>query len=670
MIPTYERQPTNTNVQYGSSASLIGQSASSIERLQSRLQGGRQAVEQEAQQDITDETVEQALTDVKEGKIDSESVARVAKNVYRNTANKAFLADVELSGSELGSKIRTAQQGRGNYNVASFDKAWAAHSKSTLTGINDVLIRENTETMLARQGSRFSTQILALQTSQQRARHSASLQAKLASDKEALKEAIGVAPEEAIRLQGEIEGTLRSMHGANFIVGGKADQLRKGIGKEVYLELKQKEFKQAMFAGKGEEFITKWDKSNQPALDEQEQLKVSRSFNGQMSKQRRQARAANSSLVKENTMMIDEGIDILDSGHTPPNEIVLDAIITTLPAKKQKEYQISKVVNSTMDMFSDKTLPEMKAYINSGEAKEIVDIYGVEVLDAAKKVLSEKTKFAEQDPISLGVQDGLIPEGEIVTKDSLEAIPERLKQSVVTSEQYGSKPKLLTVSEADGMASFMSDSTVTIGEKVGLLAKINSYGTEPSELIYNQIGGKKQYNFAFAGEMSASGNMDAAGLALQGNGADVKLEEDITIKVQAQLKGVFNNYTSEYYNQNIKGVKDVIKGMIVRGQNVVVKDVIENTLGKSVEYNNKQTIIPYGVEEQDFELWLDNISIPNRENLTENLQDMTDTLFSGDTQLHYYAPGQYMIWNNNDGNGFYEMDTDDTTKPMILKWGK
>ena len=122
----------------------------------------------------------------------------------------------------------------------------------------------------------------------------------------------------------------------------------------------------------------------------------------------------------------------------------------------------------------------------------------------------------------------------------------------------------------------MEDPTVTIGEKQNLIANINAQGTEIAENVYRQVGGKKAYNFAFAGELAAIGNDKASTLALQGRNADVTLEADYKVELQQKLKGVFNNFTAEFYNQNLQGLKDYTKGLIITGQDVDAADVLEN----------------------------------------------------------------------------------------------
>jgi hypothetical protein len=202
------------------------------------------------------------------------------------------------------------------------------------------------------------------------------------------------------------------------------------------------------------------------------------------------------------------------------------------------------------------------------------------------------------------------------------------------------------------------------------MADINSHGTEAAEAIYRQIGGKDSPNLAFSGRLLATGNTKAARLSLMGNNADIPIEQDQKLELRDKIKGVFNNFTGDLYNQTYKGLINYTKGLALTGQEVDADEILTDTIGTSVRYNNKQTILPYGVDQNSFEEWLDNIEIPDRPKLTEGIQDITDNFFSGEYQLHYAGNGEYLVWNENNGNGYYAATEDDETKPFILKWGE
>ena len=672
-IPTFQRSNIDPTVRFGTGvAGVIREQASASERLQARLQGDIRQIAALAQPVITEETKQQAIQDVADGNIDSRSVALVAQDVYKRTAESAFMADVEVGAKDLGTRLVNEQTLAGRYDTKAINSSWNEYIKGTTSGMKDVEVKSSIEKRLLKMGQQFQAQVATLETTQQRGLQKKNLTAKLDMDTEELKKATGINPERTIELQTEIARNIITLTQANFISPAEAESLHTSINKEAYVDHTQREFKQALTQGleSAEKFVQKFDKSKQPMLDEKEKLITINSFRSQMSDLKRDVKNTQTSVVKTNTLDVDAGIRVLNSGKVPDNKIVLDEKVKTLPEKKQRDYETASIVQSVMSSFSDKTLPEMEAYINSKEAKEVSDLHGVEVLDEAKKVIAQKKKLAKSDPLSLAVQDNLFEQPQAVTVTDLTALSERLSLSSVTSNQYGTPPKLLMDAEANNFKNYMADPSVTITQKQLLIANINGFGTEVADNVYRQVGGKKAYNFAFAGELAYIGNNTASKLALQGRNADITLDADLKVQLQQNIKGVFNNFTAEFYNQNLQGLKDYTKGLILTGQDVDADDILENTIGKSTKYNTKQTILPYGVAQGDFETWLDNIEIPNRPDLTEGLQDLTDMTFSGDYQLHYAGPGKYLVWNDNNGKGYYAQDTEDPTKPFILDWAK
>jgi hypothetical protein len=230
--------------------------------------------------------------------------------------------------------------------------------------------------------------------------------------------------------------------------------------------------------------------------------------------------------------------------------------------------------------------------------------------------------------------------------------------------------KLLTTQEANTFSDFMAGDN-PISEKQQMIALISQSDEGVADRVFKQVGQKKAYNFAFAGDLSLIGNESASLRVLQGKNADVSLESGLKQEIQTRLSGVFSNFTAEDFNKNFRGITDYVKGKILTGEDIgTAEEIIQETIGKPVKYNSKQTIIPFGVEQNEFESWLDGIVIPDRPALSKGLNDLTDTLFNGEYQLHHAGNGKYLIWNENNGNGYYATDTEDTTQPFILEWNK
>lgn len=235
-VPIYQGQGVNTNVAYGSrSSGTVMEVANAAERLSARLSGAAGNVAKLYEEKITDETVQAALKDVQEGKIDSNRVAMVARSVYKNTANTALIADVEVSGTQLAKQIENQMTASGKYDVNSFAKSWNSYTKSTLNGIKDLAIKQNVATKLAHIGTQYSGAIGTLQAKQQRDIQTENLKAKIAMDVESLNNAFGVNDGEAVRLQNEISTTLQTMVDAGLIAPNMATLELKKINKGAYL---------------------------------------------------------------------------------------------------------------------------------------------------------------------------------------------------------------------------------------------------------------------------------------------------------------------------------------------------------------------------------------------------------------------------------------------------
>lgn len=261
------RQPVTTNVAYGSrSSGTIMEVANAGQRLQQRLAGVGQAVMQLAETKITEETVQAALKDVQDGNINSDNVALVAQNVYKKTANSALIADIEVSGNNLGKTILNAQESVNKYDTNAFAKSWDAYTKSTLSTITDLDIKQNVANKLGIQGQKFGGQIATLQTKQQRALQESNFKAKMAMDVESFNASFGVNNEEALRLQDEIDTNLQTMVDSNLLAPNMAIMERKKIAKGAYLSNMQRNLTSAINSGDSYKFYSDFKKMDHQGI--------------------------------------------------------------------------------------------------------------------------------------------------------------------------------------------------------------------------------------------------------------------------------------------------------------------------------------------------------------------------------------------------------------------
>jgi len=212
--------------------------------------------------------------------------------------------------------------------------------------------------------------------------------------------------------------------------------------------------------------------------------------------------------------------------------------------------------------------------------------------------------------------------------------------------------------------SFMSD----VSERISrFISQINELPEDIQTNTYKQFGG----DIEFAGTLSAAGNAEAARLSIIGKGADVQLPENFKNDIGSKIAGAYGGYSGEYFTQNLKGIMNYARGLALEGTPVDnIDELVTNSVGKMLQYNNKTTILPQGIDEDTFEKWLDGVVIEDRPGLTKGLQDMTDFFRSGNYQLHHAGHGKYYIRVNNEGNSYFARDTEDNTKPFILDYFK
>ena len=276
-VPIYEKQGINTNVAYGSRASgNLMEVANAAERLSARLGSAAGKVAGLYEERITEETVQAALKDVQEGKIDSDRVAMVARNVYKQTANSALIADVEVSGTQLAKQIENQMTATGKYDVNAFGKSWNAYTKSTLNGIKDIAIKQNVAVKLAQIGTNYSGAIGTLQAKQQREVQTENFKAKLSMDVESYNSAFGVNDQESLRLQNEIATTLQTMVDSGLIAPGTAAMQMKAISKGAYLSNLQRGLTTAINNGTAYKYYENFKKMDHQGILEPKDIEAFR----------------------------------------------------------------------------------------------------------------------------------------------------------------------------------------------------------------------------------------------------------------------------------------------------------------------------------------------------------------------------------------------------------
>lgn len=247
--PIFQRTLQKPQTNFAGSSQTLLNIADTGERLRARLQSFQRTAQAEAFPEITEETRLKAIKDVKEGRIDSNNVALVARDIYRNTANASLEAEVQTNSKEIGDRILLNQKRNNNYSIGNFTREWEGYEKGVLNTVKDPFIRKNIQNRLEEQKLKYTGQLSVLELKQTRALQKENLSSKLSLDIDSYKASFGVNSVKALEYQEEIDKTLSTMIEANLISKNTAELKRRNINKEVYLNNLKREFNESINTG-------------------------------------------------------------------------------------------------------------------------------------------------------------------------------------------------------------------------------------------------------------------------------------------------------------------------------------------------------------------------------------------------------------------------------------
>jgi len=439
------------------------------------------------------------------------------------------------------------------------------------------------------------------------------------------------------------------LHMGSLLDGGKIDQAKSYLESQVLTSRKD--------MGEGE------NKKHKADL-----IKMMKTFE---TKQKAHATAQG----KQANLLLGDATTIMGKGKSPDNLEELQAIYPFASEAQQHKFDVRIKAFEILNAFRGKSTTELEAELTKYKTSKEADIVDVKVLEDIEQILAQKKTAAKNDVVSLAAQEEYTDAPPMMgAKDGVDAFVSGIgitkQNSQIIQDIYGSdKTDLMTKEVAQSWADHMSSPDVSIDNKLGFIDAVVKAHPGEANVIFRQISDKNAPTFGFAAQLSLGGNQKAAKIALMGKGADVMLEKDVLINVKNKIGNAFGGYKSDVYNRNVRGITDYMKGLVLNGEDADnAKDIIEGSIGKIITYNNKDTVLPHNVSKKQFENWLDNIVIPGRPVLQKNIRNATD-VFSNDYQFVFKSPGEYYIRTTNKGKAFFIQDSEDNTKPFVLKWG-
>jgi len=459
-------------------------------------------------------------------------------------------------------------------------------------------------------------------------------------------------------------------------------QLSKGSKFTITNETSLKNFDVLLTEGKidkAAEIIAILKEVNNPEMDMNENKKTYADHLKRMTTYLTQQKALITAQGKTANIALGDGTKIFRAGKYPDNIDELENQKYLASETKRHEYEVAQAVFEETQKIEGLTITEKEDIYDILEGTEEADRIGIEIMAEIGKDLKDLRTMADNEGVGLAVRDGVISAPlNMGVQDGIEGLLQGLNQmegyTHVLKAKYGEAYiNMMSKGDAKSWGDYMNSPKIAVAKKLEVIEAIEVNHPENATLIFNQIGGKNAPTFGFAAALSISGNKKAARVAMLGKGADVIVPSGYTTELKTRLGNAFGGYKSDLFNRYFNGVMDYAKGTVLEGEILGTRDedydaIFENSIGRIEKYNDKDTILPQGVTINEFENWLDNIEMPGQPELQEGLQDITDFFGTGDLQLMFYAPGEYMIRARNNGKPIIHMKEDGT--PFILKYPK
>jgi len=671
-LPRYK--PSEVRAVTGASAVAHQAKAQTWESLSQTLELWGDVAFKEAKEIRTQEGKEQAVIDVQKGEFKTpESGYTVYDKAYKDAGHTAYSlktkADAKDYADNLVIELSKNPETRNNPEV--FRKTYQKYSQAILADSPDEYSKAIAQQTLSvyedATANNLAKDRQEVTFKQDKETYIAGLKLLESEFVEAVK---NKEDDKIIQLSEQIASLQERAIAEKWVTEESVKVFGKEIAQKAYTDKTIVEFKEAMENGKAEKYIESFEKKKHSGIyDEQEKIKVKNLMLSEYSKKLKLIKADQSLNTKQNTITVDEAIKVNKDGKIPTNEKDADKAVLTLSEKKQHEYFMAKAVRAEVSKNQHLSFLEIEEKLNEREADKTQSAFDVELTKELRATFNAKKTLAKKDHISLAVQDEIISDEGIVSWDDVSMLSGRILQSDMASDQYGTPANYLKLAEVDGIVSKMNDIETTVDEKMEFLESIEAIIPENSDVAYRQLFKKGAGTYAFAGNMLTNGNKEVARLSILGKNADVALEPDFQNTLKNKLAGVYGGYGSDTFNQNYQGILSYAKGLALNGEPTDdFEAIVTNSIGEIETYNNKKVIIPYGVDKDDFEDWLDGIEIPGRPILSKGLQDMTDMFATGNYQLHHAGSGKYYVKIVNDGSSYFARDTEDKTKPFVLDY--
>ena len=680
--------PAQTRVQQAPTVETpaIGMAARELSSLSNRLQSFSESMMQSHAEVVADKAANKALTDIERtGTFDKEEVYTVYGKAYNTSAKAAYGANAELIIDEKAQALAITHQNRPDMfaeELKSFTDALIAESPTpelrTTIGIYagkmknrgfgaiatkvDRELRDGRKVDLMNNFERGLGRIINSELEGDR--DAAELQMfEMATKLDAMLADNDITPAEHQKLKIQGEYTITHDVGVGTLTNILHDDDLEGAIE--FLVSETAEQPSSMTSGQFDKY----------------QARLKSIFNEY--KSGKKAEATSHKAMADSA--IDDAITLYKNGKTPtPGQLTItESMLQYASLDKQHEYDVYDKANMQLFQWEHLSIAEKKIEHTKLKSKKEMTRVEFEIQEAIGKIIAEEETMSVSDPVGLALQRGVISELPNMSPDAggVDGLLAGLKQMEVSTykiqDRWGEdKKQLMSKETAKEWADYMNSPDVSINNKLEFIERVTKGAPQQAGYVFNQIGGKHAPTFLFASSTMSAGNREAARLTLKGKGADIELPSGYKASVTTYIGNALANFKGDTLNTLKQGVIDYSKGMAMESESKAidgadVKGYFGGSIGYVVDYNGQDTILPVGVEEDDFEVWLDNIQIPGQKGLQTGIRKMTKGLFdwvSGDYQLQYVDDGKYYIRSYNNGKPIYHENKDGTK--FILEYPK
>ena len=352
-------------------------------------------------------------------------------------------------------------------------------------------------------------------------------------------------------------------------------------------------------------------------------------------KMRQKLNAAIASKKAEDTVskeyagiLVSDATKVYKSGKIPDNmQEVMSGLGFTTEAK-QHEFYVAKAAYDINNRYSHLTLPEQVATVNSLEQKKDASRVEIDALDMAKKNLAEKIKMAQNDLMSLAVQDGIVKQTAPMIPGDMKSIvstlPIRIHQAAIASAHYGFKPMVFHDVEAQQFSDWLQSPTTSVDDKIAFIQAVESSGPKlAGSSIYNQLLKKGASVFAMAGSLVREDKPVVAKQILHGQTilrefGNIEGLEEVKIKLFDEIgnamtyatdgdRGMVKDSALALYMYKAEQDGNLEKGLSSRNTKSVVRD-LTNGVGRR---NDQSFFLPKGADEDMFDDFIDKLTPDN-----------------------------------------------------------